>query len=556
MTPENPITAEEAARRARHILSAAGLTPPTKPSPPPAPPPPAPPESESPESFAERKRAFMERRDKVVKAILLLESIAARPEYSAKDARSLLEAEGVAPEIAEDAIVRYNETLDSQIASNDAAAKRQADAARKAKMSGDYYDAARKEYLVRNDEGVWLSYNESQYKRILRFRGASGECRKKENVSEIDRIIVDAQNTRSLVYAGQLAGWPAGVHDTSVGRILVTRSAALPEPAEGPMDEIWTFFDTLLESDPDQLPVFMSWLKLSYETLRANSTRPGQAVVIAGPKDCGKSLAQRIITVALGNRMARPYQYMAGRTEFNADLFDAEHLAVEDDVASSKLADRRAFGAKIKEITANSGQRLHAKGRNAVILPVYWRISVTVNDEPENLMILPPMDESLSDKIIILHASSATLPDDPGRAGGFDAVAQRLFAQIPALLHYLQTWEIPEPLRARRYGLRAYQHPSIMQVLSDLAPEARLAELIDVEIFGDSKMVWCGTARALETRLVESDKNGFDAKRLLHWTSACGTYLARLAKRNPERYKMSHHESGNEWTILPPSEDQ
>ena len=35
---------------------------------------------------------------------------------------------------------------------------------------------------------------------------------------------------------------------------------------------------------------------------------------------------------------------------------------------------------------------------------------MSVNDEPENLMVLPPIDDSIEDKLIILRASKSPMP--------------------------------------------------------------------------------------------------------------------------------------------------
>ena len=105
----------------------------------------------------------------------------------------------------------------------------------------------------------------------------------------------------------------------------------------------------------------------------------------------------------LGGRAAKPTEYMSGRTPFNADLFAAEHLMIEDEYGSTDLRTRREFGARIKDITVNDVQSCHAKNRwQAISLRPFWRLSISLNDEPENLMVLPPVDESLSDKLMLL----------------------------------------------------------------------------------------------------------------------------------------------------------
>jgi hypothetical protein len=57
---------------------------------------------------------------------------------------------------------------------------------------------------------------------------------------------------------------------------------------------------------------------------------------------------------------------MSGQTAFNANLFEAEHLMIEDDVASSDIKARRSFGAHLKQITATQEIQHHAKHRQAL----------------------------------------------------------------------------------------------------------------------------------------------------------------------------------------------
>ena len=88
--------------------------------------------------------------------------------------------------------------------------------------------------------------------------------------------------------------------------------------------------------------------------------------MLAGPRDCGKSLLQSLLTILFGGRSAKPYRYMTGETSFNADLFGAEHLVIEDEQPNTDIRARRNFGAQIKEFTSNPMQSCHGKFREAV----------------------------------------------------------------------------------------------------------------------------------------------------------------------------------------------
>ena len=418
-----------------------------------------------------------------------------------------------------------------------------------------YFDAGRNCYWIRDDCGCWISLNETQFKRVLRMQGISPRILQGAHVSLLDFHLTETQQRANVHYAGALAGYATGVYDMGERRILVTESPRLIDPKPGEWPTLKTVIDGLLhDQECDQQPYLFGWLKIGYEALRAGERRPGQALVLAGEHDCGKSLLQNLITLILGGRSARPYQYMSGLTPFNSDLFEAEHLMIEDEQASTDIRARRNFGAQLKNITVVDWQRCHAKNRVAISLSPFWRLSVTVNDEPENLMVLPPIDDSIEDKLIILRASKFRMPMPTATLQQRKAFWQRLVDELPAFLDFLLQWKIPDYLVGERFGIRHFHHYEILRAIDALAPEQRLLRLIDEEIFhGDSEEVWEGSSEQLERQLTE-DQSGcrHEARRLFTFLNACGVYLARLHKKYPNRFKPIHKRDGNRWRIHPP----
>jgi hypothetical protein len=418
-----------------------------------------------------------------------------------------------------------------------------------------YFDAGRNCYWIRDDCGCWISLNETQFKRVLRMRGISPRMLQGAHVSLLDLHLIETQQRANVHYAGALAGYATGVYDMGERRILVTESPRLIHPNPGEWPTFKTVIDGLLhDQECDQQPYLFGWLKISYEALRAGERRPGQALVLAGEHDCGKSLLQNLITLILGGRSARPYQYMSGLTPFNSDLFEAEHLMIEDEQASTDIRARRNFGAQLKNITVVDWQRCHAKNRVAISLSPFWRLSVTVNDEPENLMVLPPIDDSIEDKLIILRASKFRMPMPTATLQQRKAFWQRLVDELPAFLDFLLQWKIPAYLVGERFGIRHFHHYEILRAIDALAPEQRLLRLIDEEIFQyDSEEVWEGSSEQLERKLTEEHSGcRNEARRLFTFLNACGVYLARLHKKYPNRFKPIHKRDGNRWRIHPP----
>jgi hypothetical protein len=118
---------------------------------------------------------------------------------------------------------------------------------------------------------------------------------------------------------------------------------------------------------------------------------------------------------------------------------------------------------------------------------------------------------------------------------------------------------VPDELKDSRYGIAAYQHPEIVEKIQETTPEMKLLELIDLGLLGGGvhREAWEGTAAELERRLGENDRFSYEARRLLSWANAAGTYLARLRDSEAElvsgRVKSRKVNGRTVWTIEPPA---
>ena len=419
-----------------------------------------------------------------------------------------------------------------------------------------YFDAPRSSYWTPNERGGWILMNETQIKRLLRSQGVSPRKTLGAEVSPLDLRLIDIQHRHDVAYAGPLAGYQAGAFAIGEKQILVTESAKLIKPVDGQWPTLAKLIEGLfVNGNCDQRPYLFGWLKTAVEALAAGTRRPGQTLAFCGPHDCGKSLKQNLITTMLGGRSAKPYQFMAGQTPFNADLFEAEHLMIEDDQSSTDIRARRNFGSSIKSFCVNETHRLHDKGRRAVNgLTPFWRVTITVNDEPENLMVLPPLDDSLEDKLVLLKAFKRPMPMPTDTNEERKSFWQTLQTELPAFVHFLMNWTIPENLRSSRFGIQHFHHPELVQAIDSLAPEQKLLMLIDGELFQTPAAgPWNGTAGELETLLTGTNSRcSFEARKLLSWPTACGVYLGRLAKRSPNRVQNDRREDSRKWFINAP----
>jgi hypothetical protein len=428
-----------------------------------------------------------------------------------------------------------------------------------------YYDSVRKEYLTRNSGGRWLSHGEPAFRRLLKSKGYScslsdDERKAGEILSEAEREILALQDTRDVKFCGSLAGRPAGFYEENGERFLVMDSPVLLNPAPGEWPLIRATLAGLVAGSDEreagtQWELLLGWLAAAVQCLYRQSLRPGQALVLAGPAGCGKSVLQnQIITALLGGRAAKCAPYLQGKTSFNGDLFGAEHLMLEDEHSETNVRSRRALASNIKQICVNVVQPCHPKHRPIINLSPFWRLTVSLNDEPERLLIIPPLAGDIADKIIILRCRAFAWPLPIATPEQWGRFTSALRGELPAFLHFLLSHRTPPAHHSDRYGVAAWHHPELSRALDETAPEAHLALVIARWL--EPRCSWQGTADTLRSSLLDDGSTGRDARELLDWPNACGTYLGRLEakQRPPLTVRQIRSADRREWSVtLPPT---
>jgi hypothetical protein len=429
------------------------------------------------------------------------------------------------------------------------------------KRVADYYHAQSERFLVFSDARRWQPFSGANYRRILRSRGLKAKPDEGEALSEIDMELVRVQTGNDVTRYGPLCGHNSGFFEEDGTRFLVTEDMQLVEPVEGTHATVGAILFGLLhdgespEIGQAQVHTFTGWLKSSVEALRSGRHQQQQALALCGPRDCGKSFVQHhIITPCLGGRSADAERAFLRGNSFNADLFAAEHLTLDDCHASTSIRDRVAFGAMIKTHTVGASVKsYHAKGKDAFNIRPWWRISITLNDGPEAMHVLPPLNDDVNDKICILRASQFDFPAPITTTAEKEAFARKVRAEIPAFLWWLlNEYRLPDAYAdPRRYNVATYHHPTLLQELEALTPERELLELIDLAFQEDLRQGPIRlTAAKIEERIAIVQARR--AERLFHFPNSCGTYLGRLAMKHPERVQKSDTATERGWLLLPP----
>lgn len=261
----------------------------------------------------------------------------------------------------------------------------------------------------------------------------------------------------------------------NVSRIKLVKSAE--EDGESPwLDE---FFTKLWDPKfPEQYDYFMSWFHRLYTTARDGEMKQGQAVFIAGPTGQGKTLlGRKIVGAALGG-FADAASYILGKTEFNKEAAEKAVWCVDDNRGGSTWEKHDELSNAIKRMVANPSIPYHPKYRDATTLTWMGRIMVTCNLDAASLSILPVIDDSNMEKIMLFKASdwlpSFEYPD------GIEPVIAK---ELPFFLRKLEGWSIPDAVRDKaRFGVHFWHHPELLEESAYSSASGQLSELMPMLI--------------------------------------------------------------------------
>ena len=345
-----------------------------------------------------------------------------------------------------------------------------------------YYDPTSCKFFALNDDGKgYLEMNQSLALTYLATKGYSKKPLIAGSPSPAEIFVIDALKKNQIYKIDRLAGYKMGPHRTPRGRMLVLNSPVVPKVEKGEWKDLKEFIETLFRNDPEQITYVHGWTQValkSFLSFDPKEWRRSQAVYLTGPINCGKSLFQDFITYLLGGEAGKPLKYLTGETSFNGDMCENVHLKMEDEQSSTAYKDRREFGTQLKALTTNVDFDYHDKGARKLPVKLLARITISINDETENLQIIPPLDPSLQDKISVLHCQGSEHFKNPSPSEVLKYM-DMLRSQLPAYAYWLlNEFVIPDEVAHSRTGIKAHRSKHIMDLLNQQQPENQLMSLI------------------------------------------------------------------------------
>lgn len=381
-----------------------------------------------------------------------------------------------------------------------------------------FYNEELSRFMRKNQAGHWITLNEGAFlrylkkERRLRDKPAPGKL-----LSPAHDVLCDIENNHRVAYAGVIAGYKSGLHQISGRRVLVTEDPQYitPQPGAWPLLEkyltgLFCGEELGAEGAPpikiDQRPWVYGWLQHVAQCFYEGRTSSGLAFCLAGDPGTGKSFFALLVRWMLGGRVAKPYKFMMNDDSFNRDLIEAVLQLIDDEnQADTDYKARQKFAGEVKMIVANNEFRVRAMHTDPFAIPVLRRLMVLCNLQGTRLLVLPPLDGDVDDKMDLFKAYPPPLPtgdlstwregrptlDTPAEQACWpmpmptrteaekEAWRAAVHAELPAFLWWLlNEYKMPTHVSGGRFVVRHYHHPAIVAALHEHSPHARLWELL------------------------------------------------------------------------------
>ena len=362
-----------------------------------------------------------------------------------------------------------------------------------------WYDG--KVYWYQSADEKWEARSERETTRFFKVsRGMSSEAIPDRDYSEIDMALNAIDLNRRVIGAAPFVYRPSGMIKFMTKRILNTARVEALEPAESVDDwgDGFPWISHFLEKffgDEEQLLRFICWLRRFYVSALRKKPLQGQAVFIAGEPGQGKTLLSNAIVSGLVGGHQDASQFLLGASSFNKELFHHGLWTVDDATPGDSITDHKKFSSLLKKVTANTTFEYHAKFQDSVMVEWTGRVIVTGNLDAESLRILPDLDTSILDKLMLFKAAKVD-KNFPDR----NKLVETIQSELPSFASYLVDFEIPYECRSaeNRYGITSYHHPDLQHAAGETTDAAILDEVIGSfmaeRVRNREEIPWKGTA--------------------------------------------------------------
>ena len=324
-----------------------------------------------------------------------------------------------------------------------------------------WYDS--KNYWRKTEIGTWAYYGKEDLKMILRVEFGLSAKTEQDTSSEIEKVICEIMKLKTVACALPVPHRAEGEFVLNRRRFLNIAQIHSMAPAEDGSGDWGVEFPWLAEYldnffvESIQLEVFLAWWRRFWLGGLRLSPEKGQALFIAGDVGTGKTLLSTAIIGPSVGGSRDASAFLMGETQFARQILANPLMTVDDE---SPAADRRKhvkYTANVKKLVANREFDSNEKHQQAAETTWSGRLVVTCNMDPDSMRLIPDLDMSILDKVIILRCSNAPRNFKSTEAEMVDVIQR----ELPYLLKWLAAWEPPAHVAppGSRFGVLSYKDP-------------------------------------------------------------------------------------------------
>lgn len=346
----------------------------------------------------------------------------------------------------------------------------------------------------------------------LRQFGFNSKPKKGQPLSEMEAAILVINNQNRIDEIAPVVFSKDRVVTFNSHRILNNANITPVEPDNDGDPSKWPFINQWLgqlfhnahnAGNRPAVEYFYAWLKRFYTSVLDRRMVQGQALLLVGPTNKGKSLLSNRVIAQLVGGFADASDYMSGQTKFNKDLARVAAWVIDDTTSAASFQDQRKATELIKRAVANPRIEYHAKYVDAISIPWTGRVIFSLNMDANSLSVIPSLDSSNRDKLMALRISYLATSNFPPN----HRLEQTITDELPHFARWLLDWDVPKDIDdASRFGVKSYIDETIASAAYDNSSRSSVAELVEffvkrVRELNDSLTVWRGTLTEFQVML-------------------------------------------------------
>ena len=314
-----------------------------------------------------------------------------------------------------------------------------------------WYDGDK--YFYRRDNGTHIMCKKEEAVLDLRARhNLSARRADDAPLSEVERALFMIHNEKRVAAAVPFSMMQERIITYDNQEYFNTSTVKCLEYGETPQEwgqdfpVIADWLETIFGEE--QLKYELAWLHYAYKNAKEGNPQKGHAHFLVGEPNCGKTLYNTVVLAGLFGGHIKASEFLTGKSDsFNDHLFSKYIWTVDDEAPTASKAMHTSFTAKVKEHVANSEFLMNGKYKQPGRALWHGRLSITLNDDPISLRILPDLDMSVKDKVMIFRMN---------KFGRFTReFKSTIEAELKHFARFIYDYEIPEDMLDVRFGVRS-----------------------------------------------------------------------------------------------------